>query len=60
MPAWTRWIAGWGQYVDDGRLPGWALAVSRHGHLAHVQACGQRDMEAGLPVETGSPAALSS
>jgi len=41
-----------GQYVDDGRLPGWALAVSRRGHLAHVQACGQRDMEAGLPVET--------
>ena len=41
-----------GQYVEDGRLPGWAVAVSRHGHLAHVRACGHRDMEAGLPVET--------
>ncbi len=40
------------RYVDDGRLPGWLLTVSRHGKLAHVSTCGQRDMEAGLPVET--------
>jgi len=39
-------------YVDDGRLPGWLLTVSRHGKLAYVAACGQRDIEAGLPVET--------
>jgi len=39
-------------YVDDGRLPGWLLAVSRHGRLAHVSTYGQRDLEAGLPVET--------
>ena len=39
------------RYVDDGRLPGWLLTVGRHGKLAHVAACGQRDMEAGLPVE---------
>src|SRR6266702_3459135 len=39
------------RYVDDGRLPGWLMTVSRHGMLAHVSACGQRDVEAGLPVE---------
>jgi len=40
------------RYVDDGRLPGWLLTVSRHGQLAYVSTCGQRDVEAGLPVET--------
>ena len=39
------------RYVDDGRLPGWLITVSRHGRLAHVACCGSRDMEAGLPVE---------
>ena len=39
-------------YVDDGRMPGWLVAVARHGQLAHVGTYGQRDMEAGLPVET--------
>jgi CubicO group peptidase (beta-lactamase class C family) len=41
-----------GRYVEDGRLPGWLIAVSRHGQLAHVATCGSRDLEAGLPVET--------
>src|SRR3984893_18601536 len=40
------------RYVDDGRLPGWLLVVSRHGRLANVSSYGARDMEAGLPVET--------
>ncbi len=40
------------RYVDDGRLPGWLLAVARHGQLGHVATYGQRDVEAGLPVET--------
>ncbi len=40
------------RYVDDGLLPGWLVAISRHGHLAHVSTYGQRDVEAGLPVET--------
>src|SRR3984893_8763644 len=39
------------RYVDDGRLPGWLIAVSRHGRLAHVSWSGLRDIEAGLPVE---------
>ena len=36
-----------------GRRPlkGWLLTVSRHGKLAHVASYGQRDAEAGLPVE---------
>jgi CubicO group peptidase (beta-lactamase class C family) len=40
------------RYVDDGRLPGWLITVSRHGKIAHVSACGARDAEAGLPVES--------
>lgn len=40
------------QYVDDGRLPGWLVTVSRHGKLAYVCGYGQRDLEAGLPVTT--------
>jgi CubicO group peptidase (beta-lactamase class C family) len=40
------------RYVDDGRLPGWLLTVSRNGRLAHVSGYGLRDVEAGLPVET--------
>ena len=39
------------RYVDDGLLPGWLLAVSRGGRIAHVASCGRRDMEADLPIE---------
>jgi len=39
------------RYVEDGRLPGWLVTVSRHGRLAHVSCHGSRDMEAALPVE---------
>jgi CubicO group peptidase (beta-lactamase class C family) len=39
------------RYVDDGRLPGWLITVSRYGRLAHVSCCGSRDIEAGLEVE---------
>ena len=42
------------RYVDDGRLPGWLLTVSRYGRLVHVSRYGSADMEAGLPVETGT------
>jgi CubicO group peptidase (beta-lactamase class C family) len=38
------------RYVDDGRLAGWLLTVSRHGKLAYVASYGQRDKEAGLEV----------
>jgi CubicO group peptidase (beta-lactamase class C family) len=39
------------RYVADGRLPGWLVLVSRGGRVAHLTAHGQRDREAGLPVE---------
>lgn len=39
------------RFVDDGRLPGWLICVSRRGKIAHLSTCGQRDMEAGKPVE---------
>jgi CubicO group peptidase (beta-lactamase class C family) len=39
------------RYVDDGRLPGWLITISRGGRLLHVSSYGRRDMEAGLPVE---------
>lgn len=38
------------RYVDDGELAGWQLAITRHGEVAHLAACGDRDREAGLPV----------
>jgi CubicO group peptidase (beta-lactamase class C family) len=39
------------RYVDDGRLPGWSVLVSRHGRPVHVSRGGLRDVEAGTPVE---------
>ena len=38
------------RYVDDGRLAGWQLTVSRGGSLAHVSSAGHRDRETGTPV----------
>lgn len=39
------------QYVDDGRLAGWQIAVTRRGETVHASTYGRRDREAGLPVE---------
>ena len=39
------------QYVDDGRLAGWQVHVTRRGRTVHASTCGSRDLEAGLPVE---------
>jgi len=39
------------RYVDDGRLPGWLIAVSRRGQVAHLSTYGMRDREQALPVE---------
>ena len=38
-------------YVDDGRLPGWLIAVTRHGETAFLDTYGTRDMESGAPTE---------
>ncbi|MFD0318408.1 serine hydrolase domain-containing protein [Streptomyces flavalbus] len=39
------------QYVDEGRLPGFLVAVARGGRVAHLTTHGHRDLAAGLPVE---------
>jgi CubicO group peptidase (beta-lactamase class C family) len=39
-------------YVDDGRLPGYQLTISRHGKVAHLSSYGMADIEAGRPVES--------
>jgi CubicO group peptidase (beta-lactamase class C family) len=38
-------------YVDDGRLPGFQVMVSRNGRVAHLSSYGMADREAGRPVE---------
>ncbi|HEX8437900.1 serine hydrolase domain-containing protein [Archangium sp.] len=40
------------RYVDDGRLAGWQVMVSRHGKVAHLTSYGLADKEAGRAVET--------
>ncbi|QLQ39543.1 serine hydrolase domain-containing protein [Micromonospora robiginosa] len=40
------------RYVDDGRLAGWQIVVTRRGEIAHSATYGQRDREAGTPVES--------
>src|SRR6478672_12770450 len=37
-------------YVDDGRLAGWTLAVSRRGKVAHLTHHGLADLDSGRPV----------
>ncbi|HSH10755.1 MAG TPA: serine hydrolase domain-containing protein [Ilumatobacter sp.] len=37
------------RYIDDGRLAGWQVAVSRAGQLVHHSTAGHRDREAGTP-----------
>ncbi|MEU2280352.1 serine hydrolase domain-containing protein [Streptomyces sp. NPDC013178] len=38
-------------HVDEGRLPGFLVAVARGGRVAHLTTHGHRDLAAGLPVE---------
>ena len=40
-----------GHYVEDGRLPGWLLLISRGGKVVRLSTRGHRDVEAGLAVE---------
>lgn len=35
------------QYVDDGRLAGWQVAVQRRGEVIHSSTYGKRDLESG-------------
>jgi CubicO group peptidase (beta-lactamase class C family) len=47
----TRIDRHFGRYVDDGRLRGWSVLVSRRGRIAHLGTYGMADAEAGRPVE---------
>ncbi|MGW0506918.1 serine hydrolase domain-containing protein [Micromonospora sp. NPDC003241] len=47
----ARIDAHFGRYVDDGRLAGFQVLVTRHGEIAHSATYGLRDREAGTPVE---------
>lgn len=47
----ARVDAHFARYVDDGLLPGWMIVVSRGGRVVHLSTYGERDKEAGLPVE---------
>ena len=38
-------------YVDDGRLPGFQVMVSRRGRVAHLSSYGMADKETGKPIE---------
>ncbi|QRO02168.1 beta-lactamase family protein [Archangium violaceum] len=40
------------RYVDDGRLAGWQVMVSRRGKVAHLTSYGLADREAGRAVGT--------
>lgn len=47
----ARLDAHFKKYVDDGRLPGWSLAVARDGEIAHSTTYGWADIEAKRPLE---------
>jgi CubicO group peptidase (beta-lactamase class C family) len=38
------------RYVDDALLPGWLIAVARHGEIVHVSSSGHSDVENVVPV----------
>lgn len=38
-------------YVDQGRLPGGVALVAREGHVAYLEAFGQRNRETGAPMQ---------
>jgi CubicO group peptidase (beta-lactamase class C family) len=38
------------RYVDDGRLPGWQILVSRRGRVVHSSTYGRADRESDRPV----------
>lgn len=40
------------RYVDDGRLAGWQLVLTRDEQVVHSSTYGLRDRENGLPVES--------
>ncbi len=47
----SRIAAHLDRYVDDGRLPGVSVLLTRGGQVAYTHRYGQRDCERSLPVE---------
>ncbi|MGB8860294.1 MAG: serine hydrolase domain-containing protein [Ilumatobacteraceae bacterium] len=47
----ARLDAHFQRYIDDGRLPGWQIAVTRRGKVVHHTVAGRRDVANDLPVE---------
>lgn len=41
--------------TSAGRIPGWFVAITRHGRVAHVGGGGFRDVDAELPIEDDTP-----
>jgi CubicO group peptidase (beta-lactamase class C family) len=39
------------RYVDDGRLPGWQIVLTRRGEVVHASTYGYRKREERVPVE---------
>jgi len=39
------------RFVDEGRLPGWQVVVSRHGQVGYLCHYGRRDVARDLPIE---------
>lgn len=39
------------RYVDDGRLPGWLILVSRGGKIVYLGSYGYRDLESRAPIK---------
>ena len=48
------------EYVDDGRLTGWLLAIAKGGKVVYLANCGMRDREASAPVDTDTVWRLAS
>jgi CubicO group peptidase (beta-lactamase class C family) len=38
------------RYVDDGRLAGWSVAITRRGRVVHYSHAGVTDLDTGAPV----------
>ena len=49
----ARIDAHFARYVDDGRLAGWQVAVTRRGEVVHTSTYGLRDREAGRAGRAG-------
>ena len=39
------------RYIDDGEVPGFVVAIAKHGKIAHLKKMGLRDIENELPME---------